>query len=397
MLILNIVRFILGYVEFTACGGFPERFLNLCRIRGISLWNVRCDGNILSGFADRNSYKKMRAVAKSSGMKMRIEQKTGLSFFLNRHSRRVGLIAGMCIMAAVITILSTRLWSIDVTGNTNISSEEIISAFEKAGVKKGMPTSKINSSEIEYIVQPMLKGISWVNINIRGSSALIEVRETVENEDKTGDGKPSNLVAASDGILVILRPFNGTAEAKTGNAVMKGDLLISGIEQNRDFSVNFCDAEGYAVAKTDKKISSAAKRSINAEKCVNIKNSYELGFFGLNIPLGKPSGEKIFELKSEVRINGVTLPLSVTRKSTCETGGYTAEISENRCMLLALSDYFSKCDGTLKYVKPEKIATEISVTDNGCIISGNAVCLENIGKSELMNIEDSSGQIINRP
>ncbi len=397
MLILNIVRFLLGYVEFSACGGFPERFLNLCRIRGISLWNVRCDGNVLSGFADRNSYKKMRAIARSSGMKMRIEQKTGLSFFLNRHSRRVGLIAGMCIMAAVITVLSTRLWSIDVTGNINVSSEEIISAFEKAGIKKGMPTAKINPSEIEYIVQPMLKGISWVNINIRGSSALIEVRETVENKDKSGDGKPSNIVAAADGILIILRPFNGTPEIKTGNAVVKGDLLISGIEQNRDLSVNFCDAEGYAVAKTDKKISSAAKRSINAEKCVNIKNSYELGFFGLNIPFGKPSGEKFFTLKREIRINGVTLPMSITRKSTYETGEYSAEISENRCMLLALSDYFSKCDGALKYVEPEKIETKISVSENGCIISGSAVCLENIGKSEQMDIEDLSGQIINSP
>lgn len=43
-MIINFLRLILGFVEFEAKGGFPERFLNLCTVNGITLWQVQNDG-----------------------------------------------------------------------------------------------------------------------------------------------------------------------------------------------------------------------------------------------------------------------------------------------------------------------------------------------------------------
>ena len=89
MLLLNFLRFISGYVGFTARGGFAERFLNLCRLNKIILWDLKNNGGVISACTDFSSYKKIRSVARKSGMTVRIKRKYGLPFFLENHKRRV--------------------------------------------------------------------------------------------------------------------------------------------------------------------------------------------------------------------------------------------------------------------------------------------------------------------
>ena len=239
MLVLRFFRFLFGYVSFSARGGFPERFLNLCRHNNILLWELRCSDSVITACTDCGGYKKIRSVARKSGMKVRITKKHGLPFFLERHSRRVGVLIGACFCVAAVIILSTRIWSIDVTGNVRVPSETIIGAFEELGVKKGVAGSKINISSTEIAALKKLPEISWININISGSAAVIEVRETVKSpEIDVNDSTPTDIVAARDGQIVILRPFNGTQEQVIGNPVLKGDLLISGVEENGDKTVS---------------------------------------------------------------------------------------------------------------------------------------------------------------
>ena len=40
MFMLYLLRLITGYVKFRAAGRFPERFMNLCRLNGIILWDI---------------------------------------------------------------------------------------------------------------------------------------------------------------------------------------------------------------------------------------------------------------------------------------------------------------------------------------------------------------------
>ncbi len=396
MLILKIIRYIFGFVHFHASGGFPERFLNLCRIRGITLWDVRCENGMLCGFVDRSSYKKMRSIAKSSGMHMRMDDKYGLTFFLDRHSRRVGVLAGITVMAALLSVLSTRLWCMNVIGNEKVSSQEIISSFKNAGIRLGMPTSEIEPSEIEIEVQKKLKGISWVNINIRGCTAMIEVRESAETADEISDNSTSNIVASSDGIIRIFRSFNGTAEEKAGSPVLKGDLLISGIKQNKDLTFSFCRAEGYIVAQTNKKISSAKKRSLRISRITNTKSVYTINFFSLNIPLGRLTGDGVSTDRTNLEINGIILPIGITRRNASTETPCGIILGETECRLLTLSDFFHKCSHTLKYVRIENSGIEITSDDKGCSAVCKAECLENIAKEIPLEVENQSADFSER-
>lgn len=388
MLVLKFIRFITGYVCFTACGGFPERFLNLCRMRGIILWELRSADGVLYAKTDRPAYRRIRSVAKKSGMKVRIRKKCGLPFFLNRHSRRAGLIAGACFCAAVLCILSTRIWSVDVVGNVSVPSEEIIGVFEELGVKKGVAGEKININSVEIEALRRLTGLSWLNMNINGSSALIEVRERVKTPETEDNGEPSDIVAARDGQIVILRPFNGTQEQKIGNPVLKGDLLISGIEENRDLTVSFCRAKGYVVARTSRSADYSQSREMNVRTAVSEKKSCVLDFLFFSIPLGKASGNAYRE-KSEMRINGVTLPVAFTECTETVYKDTAVTLSKEKTKLLAALGFFESCSVQLRNVSIEETEISFAESENGCSFGGEFVCLENIGEERKKMIEQS--------
>lgn len=386
MLVLRFFRFLFGYVEFTAVGGFAERFLNLCRINRINLWNLKSKNSVITACTDSSGYKKIRASAKKSGMKVRIKRKHGLPFFLNRYSHRAGILLGVCFGAALICILSTRIWSIDVTGNVRVPSEKITAVFEELGVRKGVSGKGVDIKSVEIEALRRLPEISWLNINIEGSAARIEVRETVEIKENDGNDEPSDIVAARDGQIVILRPFNGTQEQKTGNAVLKGDLLISGIEENKDLTVSFCRARGYVVARTERTVFARQENKINACEPVDEKKSYILDFLFFSIPLGKTDG---YRDKSEVFINGVTLPLGITECAETVTESREIQLDDKQTELLAKVRFFEKCTSEFRYLKAEKGKITVNTDETGVYVNGDFECLENIGREIPMDIEET--------
>lgn len=393
MFVLKFLRFLFGYVSFTARGGFPERFINLCRGSNILLWELKSVNSVLTACTDRSGYKKIRAVARKSGMRVRILKKHGLPFFLDRHSRRAGVLIGICFCVAAILILSTRIWSVDVTGNVRVPAEKIIEVFEELGVKKGVPGAKIDIKSTEIAALRKLPELSWLNINIAGSAARIEVRETVETPEIDDDGTPTDIVAARDGQIVILRPFSGTEEQKIGNAVLKGDPLISGIVENKDLTVSFCRSKGYVVARTTRNVTVGQNPKIKVRRKADEKISYILNFLFFNIPLGKTSAENIYRESSEVFINGVTLPVGITKCRELISAESEITLSENRMRLAAYSEFMEKCTEEFRYLKVEQSEITEKNADGKITVSGKFVCLENIGKEIPMEIEEMENPI----
>lgn len=385
MLLMKLIGFLLGYVSFTATSGFPERFINLCRLNRIPLNNLKCNGSVLTAQTDCNSYKRIRPVAKKSGMRVRITAKHGLYFFLKKHRHRFGLIVGACLCLFCTVFLSTRIWRIEVIGNVRVPSEEITSVFASLGVREGARSASINASATEDAALRKLPDVSWINVNLSGCTAVIEVRETVKKPLSERDDSPSNLIASRDGLILILRPFNGTAEAAVGSPVLKGDLLISGIEENKDLTSNFCKAEGYVVAQTKRSSAFSLSQSFRALKKTASEESVTLHFLFFDIPLGKRiSG---FCEKKNLFIDGTVLPFGISHTVSNILSESDVTLTEEDTFLLAALRY---SDARLeefrgKEVSESRIKTEIK---NGKVsISGEFDCVENIGTDSPMQIE----------
>lgn len=390
MLVLRFFRFIFGYVSFTARGGFPERFINLCRHNGVLLWELRNADSVITACTDCGGYKRIRSAARKSGMKVRIKRKCGLPFFVEKHSRRIGVLIGACFCAVTVIILSTRIWSIDVVGNVRVPSETIIGVFEELGVKKGVAGSKINIGSTEIAALQKLPELSWLNININGSAARIEVRETVESpEIDGGDNTPTDIIAARDGQIVIIRPFNGTQEQKIGNPVLKGDLLISGIKENKDLTVSFCKASGYVVARTKRSISASQNGKIKVKKAVAQNKSYSLNFLSFSVPFGRKF-ENAYTEKSEIVIRNVTLPVGLTKHTQTVYSESEIALSPERVRLLAALNFLDSCSEEFRYLEVE--SADINYDAKAGEFSGEFVCIENIGIEQPMQIEETPQQ-----
>lgn len=392
MLLLRFLRYVFGYVRFTAYGGFPERFINLCEHNKILIWDVRGNGGAIKASTDRNGYKKMRDCARRSGMRLKINKKCGLPFFMNRHSRRFGVIIGICLCSATLLILSTRLWSIDVIGNERIASDKIIAAFEEAGVKIGVPCNRIDEDTVEKEAMRRLDGILWMNINIQGCRAVIEVRETVEQPQIDQDDTPLNIVAEKDGQIVIIRPFGGTQEKKTGTAVLKGELLISGMRENKDLTVSFCRAEGYVVARTSTELSASCGTSFMAEKAADERKSICLDLLTFSLPITPHRAQGGYAEKKRLCLNGVTLPIGITVTTSTEKTEGEIKLTAERAKLAAQSEFLCSCVRAFRYAYAESGKICETTDESGCTVSGSFVTLENIGKKEPMEIKTETPQ-----
>ncbi|RHV87123.1 hypothetical protein DXA97_11245 [Clostridium sp. OF09-36] len=70
-----------GYVKVRMTGGSPERFLNLCRGNGISLWNLTFEKEQYQFFLLLSDFFRIRPFVRKAGVRVRVQEKLGLPFF----------------------------------------------------------------------------------------------------------------------------------------------------------------------------------------------------------------------------------------------------------------------------------------------------------------------------
>ena len=176
-------------------------------------------------------------------MKLFCISKYGLPFILFKNRNRVGLAVGAAFFVLFMSIMSLFVWSIETVGSERISEAEIVSVAEEYGLRTGCFRPALDVHEISDGMIKSLNGrLLWAAVNVSGSRAVIEVRDYIEKPESKTYSEPCNLIADFDGLLLSLEVHNGTKANFEGNGVKKGDLLISGIVENRDLSSVFHEA-----------------------------------------------------------------------------------------------------------------------------------------------------------
>ena len=146
---VNIIRLIKGYVSFEVFGGFPERFLNLCRLRGIDLHSVEINGDRITASADAKDMLGVREASERSGMEVKVNDERGLPFFLKRHKWRCGILVGLGVVVAFIAFMSGFIWEVEVIGDNRENNIRLEQTLRDLGVYSGARKSRINILEIQ--------------------------------------------------------------------------------------------------------------------------------------------------------------------------------------------------------------------------------------------------------
>lgn len=392
MFLIRFLRLFTGYVKFRAYGGFGERFLNLCSQNGIDLWDVEAEKEIIYASVSIEGYRKIRFPAKKSGMTTKIIKKYGLPFFVFRHRKRIGIPIGILIFIISLSFLSTRIWLIDVEGNNKIPEETIISAAEESGLTVGCSAIKFDPIKASLLTANKLDGISEISVNIRGSSAVIKVKEREKSPSIIDSSGMYNLVASKDAQLIILEPYCGTVQAKRFNTVLKGEVLISGIVENRDLSASYVHASGYAVGRSDKNIKSKIKSTEKFKKINHLKKRLSLYILGIEIPLGKAekNSDFIFRKEKFLSFSKKKMPVGIIITEYSSVESNSKKTTEKEAEAICIERYMNAAKG---YCETRQI---ISKKDKEFFdkkdktVSGKFTCYENIGEEKSFSIEESS-------
>ena len=178
----------------------------------------------------------------------------GLPLILRALADRPGLLAGLLAACALTLFSCATVWEVSVTGNVRLTDGEVRDLLAAEGLAVGTGKRGLNTDRIEASVMQKSPEISWMSVNLYGSSAFVQVREEEEPPAESPpypDAAGINLIAARDGVVIGYALSAGKPAVPTGNAVRAGELLVSGILTTPQRGTLILRAEGEVLARTE--------------------------------------------------------------------------------------------------------------------------------------------------
>lgn len=390
MFLLRFFRFLTGFIVFEGKGGFPERFLNLCSLNGINVWDARSSSGTFTAKTNISCYKKIRPCAKRSGMKLKAVKKCGLPFLIKPYTKRKGLLVGAVLSIIIVSVLSSCIWTINITGNEKYTDEQIISLAEKYGVKPGVFRSNIDAKAIRENIKATVDSINWFSVNIDKTSVSLEVLESSGNNEILDLTTPCNYVSTVDGELLKLEVYTGQAALTVGNAVTAGDLLISGVVERADGSSDFVHARGNAVVRTKKEITETIQFTGKCGKLNNMNIRYSLYLFSLQIPFAPLTESDICRTQSAMmQYNSTTLPLGIITDRTFCIDETEITFNKSQATLLCEESVFCKEREIMKNSETETKQIKLTYSEKGVTSQVNYINHEKSGIEYYFAVEDN--------
>lgn len=308
-------RYFLGYLKVSFYGEFPEKILNFCADTGLTFWGAKSDKKGITVFISIKDFYSLRPIIRGSKVKVHIEEKYGFPFVFSRYKKRWGLIFGAIIFMAFLEVMSSFIWVIEINGNVNVKSEEIIGALNQMGIYEGVPSGNISPKTDSQRLLLKLDKLAWASLNIEGCRLNVNVTEMQKKEND--NNKPCNLKAEFDGVIKKIDLKSGNSVVKVGDTVKKGDVLVSGIIENAG-GTRFVSSEGVVTAEITRTFKVSMPYTEN--KIIETGEKKErnvLEIFTLKIPLflGNETEQCNTSFsEKQLKLFGVGLPIRVYKK-----------------------------------------------------------------------------------
>ena len=106
----------------------------------------------------------------------RAEAERGLPALIQASFRRPGIPVGAFLFLFVLLISSLLVWRVEVTGNSDITSEEIILTLEEAGLSVGDLATFVDTKAVRTALLAAHPSLSYAGVYRRGTTLCVEVR-----------------------------------------------------------------------------------------------------------------------------------------------------------------------------------------------------------------------------
>ncbi len=296
-----------------------ERFANECKNAGIILSDIKSDSDGYVFAMSFKNYRRIIPIAFRSGVRTRIIRKKGFGYFAYKRRKRYGFFLGALISIAIFVYLTSCIWVVDVVGNEETPTEQILDVMKKNQISVGKFRYGKNISKIKNSALIDLDTLSWLWVTIDGTRAVVEVREKGNSVDIVDKNGAYNLVASYPGVIVDMQVRDGRKAVERNQVVDKGQILVSGVCSS-DYRPNrYVRANGKVIALTWRTLSGEYHHTEKIKiKTGKVKKKYSLAIADKNIKLyfkKKPDFKNFVKehKKTQIRIfNDIYLPLTFT-------------------------------------------------------------------------------------
>ena len=247
---LKLFYFFRGYLLIRVSGASAERFINLCGIRHMMLWDIRKDGESYTMCISLKSFFEIKEIVHKTSTRVAILKRVGLPFFMSGVKKRWFFPAFLVICVVFFCLSQFLLWNIHIVGITTIPERKVLLFLEEHEVKKGILLRRVDTEFLEKEMRKTFPEITWISVYLEGNALTVSIKENDKpiKEEQTAQEKPHkegfleeekgmDICANKAGIIVSIVTRTGTPAVEIGDTVAVGDVLIRG-------SVEIFDNEG---------------------------------------------------------------------------------------------------------------------------------------------------------
>lgn len=310
----------------------------------------------------------------------------GVPILLRRLLLRPGLLVGL-LLALVITVASGLfVWEVEITGNEQISNEELEQALSMLGLRCGSYVPALDGEALALRLRQLDDRIAYAAVNVSGTVVRVQLRESVRPERPAT--APADIVAAKDGVVTLPLAFAGECLVREGEVVRAGQVLVSGTVISEKHGPRTTRAAGRILARTTSVYT--VRVPLVYEKKVytgQVGHELELHFFGFQGKIFKNTGnikgicDIIINNHAWKLSNGRSLPLWLTSAQALAYRWERATRSAEEALTLAKAELAAQlaADSAERVLLQRWL--EVQADAEGVTLICTVVCEEDIGKT----------------
>ena len=226
---MRIWQFLSGYVMIRVEGLTLERFLNLAKDAGVGVTHARrVSYTVLKAEVTARGYHKLQRIVPDK-YAVTVEQQGGAPIMFRRLTLRTALLIGLVLAGIGIFTAAQFVWEVRVTGLEYREAKALKDELSAMGIRPGVWKSGIDAEDAGIKLLVGHEEIAWIDIQIEGIVALVEVVPAELAPEVVDENTPQNIIATKDAIVESVTPLAGRAAVEVGDTVRAGDVLISGL------------------------------------------------------------------------------------------------------------------------------------------------------------------------
>ncbi|MBQ6808266.1 MAG: sporulation protein YqfD [Firmicutes bacterium] len=211
--------------------GDGERFLQAAAREGLALRQVQREGELLLAELLAEDSRTLRRVLRLSRCGMRIRRRSGLPFLLAFLRRRPVLPLMSLLLMGALFLFSSLIFRVEVSSLEPLPEADYRRVLALAGENGLCPGRFIWQVDLEHCKRQIslsFPELFFVEVSRRGVNMEIRIAKRIDISPAQLPRSPGDVVAACDGVIENVLVRKGTAAVRSGDTVLKGQVLIYG-------------------------------------------------------------------------------------------------------------------------------------------------------------------------